>query len=326
MSLFWRIFTALAAVLTLATAALIAAPTTLTLPLSRTEVVEIALGFTALLAGMAVVVHRALRPLEELRAAIEQRQAVLEPGRAEPARVPVRRDDEVGRVAAAYNALLDRLAGERARAVRLVVDAQEAERRRVGRELHDEVGQSLTVVLLRLKRLADQAPAALADDVAATQDVTRSALGEVRALAARLRPGALEDLGLTAALTTLASDAADTGGLLLRRDIASSGDLSPEQELTIYRVAQEALTNVLRHACAESVSVVLRGDAAAITLTVTDDGVGLQGRAGSGVNGMRERALLVGGDLALGATPGGGTTVTLTMPRHTSLLYPEENP
>ncbi len=309
MTLFWKLFTSLALVLTIAVALLLVTPRTLTLPLTPTETAEIVVGYALLLAGTAVTLRRGLRPLAELRRAIEERTGV-----AEPDRVPVRRGDEVGLVAAAYNDLLDRLARERRRGSGMALAAQESERRRVARELHDEVGQSLTVVLLRLKHLAGLTPAALLGEVEETQELARAALAEVRAIAARLRPGALDDLGLSAALISLATGATANSGLLVRRDIQAIEGTTPEQDLAIYRIAQEALTNVLRHAGAKSVAVVLRQEDGGITLTVTDDGVGLTGAAGGGLTGMQERAILVGGALDITAPAGGGTKVRFHVP------------
>lgn len=308
--MFWKLFATMGALLTVAMVLLIVSPASVSYPFEPYEAAELATGFVVLLGATAWVLHSGLRPLAELREAMERRDAL-----SQPERVPVRRDDEVGRVATAYNGLLDRLAAERSRSAALAVTAQEDERRRLSRELHDEVGQTLTAVLLRLQRLSDQAPEALVGDVTAAQEVTREALGDVRRIVARLRPGVLEDLGLVAALTALSSETAQAGGVTVRRSIEYVPETTPEQDLVTYRVAQEALTNVVRHAAATTVSVSLGPAPGGFVLEVVDDGVGLTGPAGNGRNGMEERTMLVGGRLEIGgASGGGGTRVRLFVP------------
>lgn len=310
MTLFWKLFTSLALVLTIAVALLLVTPRTLTLPLTPTETAEIVVGYALLLAGTAVTLRRGLRPLAELRRAIEERTGV-----AEPDRVPVRRGDEVGLVAAAYNDLLDRLTRERRRGSGMALAAQESERRRVARELHDEVGQSLTVLLLRLEMLGRAVPEELRAEVAALSEVVRDNLADVRAISARLRPGVLEDLGLGPALTALCHDLGRHTGLSVRLSMPRGLGGSQEQDLVIYRVVQEALTNVVRHAAASTVEVVLVDEPDGLRVTISDNGTGMPGVPGTGMMGMAERARLVRGRLEVDAVTGQGTTVTLAVPR-----------
>ncbi len=205
--------------------------------------------------------------------------------------------------------MLDRLETERRESARRAVAAQEAERLRISRELHDEVGQALTAVLLGLGLLAKQAPAPPGADLLRIQDLARSSLEDVRRIALELRPEALDDLGLVNALRGLCSRVEQQGGLRVQRELA--GDLPPcgeEAVLAIYRVAQEALTNALRHSQATQVIVSLSQADGHVVLVISDNGRGLSDRTpgGSGVVGMRERAMLVGADLPIQSSQGVG--------------------
>jgi two-component system sensor histidine kinase UhpB len=190
----------------------------------------------------------------------------------------------------------------------------------VARELHDEVGQSLTAVLLGLRGVADRAPADLAEEVVMVQEAARGSLDEVRQVVRRLRPGVLDDLGLCSALTSLVNEHAWLTGADVQRRLSSTlPPLDPQTELVVYRVAQEALTNTARHAGAGRVLVELTETSAgdAVLLRVLDDGRGTGGsEEGAGVRGMRERALLVGASLTIGPSESGGTDVRLRVPLH----------
>jgi two-component system sensor histidine kinase UhpB len=213
--------------------------------------------------------------------------------------------------------MLDRLEAERAASTGRALSAQEAERRRIAQELHDEVGQSMTTVLLELKRARERAPEPLRADLLRAQETTRESLEEVRRLARRLRPGVLEDLGLVSALTSLTTDLAGRTGMRVERRVdADLPPLDPDVELVLYRVAQAALTNVVRHAAADRVEVCLaRTGPTAVELHVADDGRGVGAvREGAGIRGMRERALLIGAALDVAPGPAGGTRVVLTVP------------
>lgn len=209
-----------------------------------------------------------------------------------------------------------------------VIDAQEAERARVARDLHDQIGQSLTSVLLGL-RLVDGSLSKSDPDIrdALTHvDEVRSlvahALDEVRRLAFELRPTVLDDVGLIAAVHRLAGDLSERIGVSV--DLAVNGvddetRLRPEIETVVYRIVQESLTNVARHAKATraSVEISVSGDTA--RATVADDGVGFEVGDSAfrslGLAGMNERAMLADGHLVVTSTPGKGTTVLLEVPR-----------
>jgi two-component system sensor histidine kinase UhpB len=312
MPLLWRIFCGNAAVLGVATLALVLSPATVSFPVAAREAAVIAGGLLLMLAVNYVLLRHAFGPLHRL-AAVMREVDPLDPGRRSD--LP-RASAEVGALAGAFDEMLDRLETERRDSARRALAAQEDERRRVARELHDEVGQSLTAVVLQLQR-ARAGTAADADArLAEAQEAARATLEEVRAIARNLRPEALDELGLPAALRQLCVDAARTGAAVEPRiGEAAAGALAPETEVVIYRVAQEALTNALRHADAGAITLALdvAGNGGAV-LRVADDGRGSGGRTGAGMRGMRERALLVGGALDVRPAPGGGTVVTLTVP------------
>ncbi|MEW5357059.1 HAMP domain-containing protein [Streptomyces sp. 16-176A] len=294
MSLFWRIFGLNAVVLGSATALLLWAPVTVSVPVVLTEAVILVGGLVVMLVANAALLRWGLSPLDRLTRLMTTVD-LLRPGQ----RLPAHGGGEVADLIRTFNAMLDRLEQERATSSARVLLAQEAERRRIAQELHDEVGQSMTAILLALKRAADTADPPLRDELHQAQEITRESLDEVRRLVRRLRPGVLDDLGLVAALTSLTSDfATHTGLRVVRRFDAELPALDPETELVLYRVAQESLTNAARHADAERVEVALTRADGAVVLAITDDGRGIKTACeGAGIRGMRERALLIGAAL-----------------------------
>lgn len=310
-SLFWRIFLLNAVVLTTATVLLLVAPVTVSVPVLLTEAVVLVIGFAVMLLANAILLRIGLAPLDRLTRLMTTID-LLRPGN----RLPVTGHGGIAELLRAFNEMLDRLEAERGDSNARALSAQEAERRRVAQELHDEVGQSLTAVLLQLKRAADLAPEELRADLRNAQETTRGSLDEVRRIARRLRPGVLEDLGLVSALSALATEFATHTGLVVSRRFDSGlPALGAEAELVLYRVAQESLTNVARHAEASRVELLLGRDADGVVLRIRDDGRGLgRSHEGAGMRGMRERALLAGARLTLGSLPEGGAEVRLNVP------------
>jgi two-component system, NarL family, sensor histidine kinase UhpB len=312
MSLFWRLFGLNAAIFVAATLALALSPVTISSPVHVTEAIVLAAGLTAILLVNFFLVRFSLAPVERVTSLMRQVD-LLRPGQ----RLAVAGPGEVRRLMAVFNEMIERLERERRESGRRALEAQEAERKRLAQELHDEVGQAVTAVMLELGQLARDAPPGLAERLGEAQETTRSSLDDVRRIARRLRPEALDDLGLTAALTALTTSFAGHAGLRVRRSIARDvPPLDAHAELVVYRVAQESLTNVARHAQATEAELRLeRGPHGGAVLRVLDDGVGLDGRdAGSGIRGMRERALLVGAELAIETRAGGGVEVRLELP------------
>jgi len=225
--------------------------------------------------------------------------------------------DEVRRLSADFNRMLERLEHDRRESGRAVLRAQEVERSRIAQDLHDEVNQALTAILLRLSATISDAPPALQEELRETQALATQAMEELLHLARELRPTALDDHGLVPALTSqVAAFGERTGIRSSFRRHGTVPPLSDEEQLVIYRVTQESLSNVAQHAGARHVDVELSFVGRTV-LRIRDDGRGFKtpqnGRARLGVSGMRERALLVGGHLTIFSEPGDGTTIELTM-------------
>ena len=309
--LYWRVFAVNAGLLTVIAFVLIATPVTISTPILVTEAVLVGVGLLVTVAVNALLLRHAFVPLARLVRRMETVD-LLRPGQ----RLQVDRSDEIGTVVATFNRMLDRLESERQESGRRVLAAQEAERVGIARDLHDEVGQVLTGVLLQLNSIAEAAPEH-EEALGEARQAVRLALDEVRRISSELRPEMLEHLGLVSALTELSSSFARLAGVVVERQFATSlPKLTPEAELAIYRVAQESLTNIARHAQASRVVVCLEPGRESVVLRVADDGRGLAGapRERGGLRGMRERAVLVGGALAVKPAPEGGVEVRLEVP------------
>jgi two-component system sensor histidine kinase UhpB len=251
-----------------------------------------------------LVLRRVVGPIAELTA-LARRVDLTRPGMRMPDAGP---GSEAGELGLTFNQMLDRLQDERRESTGRVLAGQEAERLRIAQELHDQIGQELTAVLLGLARVhasSDPAGRVLVEEV---QDAVRASLEDVRRIALELRPEALDELGLVSALAVLGERLAQRAGLTVEQSIDPSlPDLNPDVELVVYRVAQEALTNVARHARVDSARLRVTIEGQALTMEVSDDGRGLpaDGRPGTGIRGMQERAALIGGWLEVGAADGG---------------------
>jgi two-component system sensor histidine kinase UhpB len=324
LSLFWRIFLLNAVVVTAAFALLMVGPFTVSTPVLLTEAMILSGVLVVMLVANAGLLRIGLAPLERLARTMNTVD-LLRPGH----RLAVTGRSGIADLIRSFNTMLDRLEAERATSAARALSAQEAERQRIAQELHDEVGQTLTAVLLELKRVADHAPEPVSGEVRQVQETVRNGLDEIRRIARRLRPGVLEELGLASALKSLAGEFS-TAGMTVRRTIDGDlPDLGKDTELVLYRVAQESLTNTARHAGARQVTLSLAhvpgptrpgrssepGRAGEVELRIRDDGRGVAGAPeGAGVRGMRERALLIGADLTVGPAPGRGTEVVLRVP------------
>ena len=299
LSLLTRVFLANGAVLLMIALLLLFSPVEIDFPVTGTQAMIIVVGFVVSVALNYVLLRPVIAPLrrlEDTMRAVEPR----EPGRR--LTIP-HADADVTALTEAFNDMLDRLEDERRESGRRVMAAQEEVRRRIARELHDEVGQVLTGVMLGL------------EDPEARESV-RHSLDDVRRIAGELRPQTLDELGLQSALRSLCTTVEATPGLRVERRLElGDAELTPEVELVVYRVAQESLTNVMRHAGAAEALLSLEQLDGAVRLIVRDDGRGLDEEGnGAGLAGMHERAMHIGGRLAVRAAPGGGTEVVLDVP------------
>jgi two-component system sensor histidine kinase UhpB len=311
-SLFWRVFLLNAGLMVVAVVALALTPATVSSPATTRQLATLAAGVVALLAANLVLLRVSLRPLSELEGLMQQVD-LLRPGQ----RLEAAGARELAAVTAAFNEMLQRLELERQASTRLSVDSQEDERRQLAGELHDEVGQGLTALLLELRTVSEEASDGTGERLAEAQRLVRQTLDEVSRIARRLRPTVLDDLGLGSALENLADVVERSSDLVVERHIDhDAGRLTPETELALYRIAQEALTNVARHADATRVELTFGRNAAWVELRVTDDGRGMlyvRGLESGGIRGMRERALAAGAELELESRPGVGTVVSVAV-------------
>ena len=312
-SLFWRVFVVNAALLAASAAALALSPATVSFPATARQLSVLAAGLAVVLLANAALLRFSLRPLLELERMMREIDLLQPAERLQPAGAA-----ELQSVTTAFNQMLERLEDERRASSSRVVGQQEEERRRLARELHDEVGQRLTALLLQLRSIIEEAPPELVARLLAAQALARDNLEEIGRLARQLRPTALDDLGLVYALHSLLDVAERTSSLDFVREIQPElAELEPAVELALYRIVQESLTNVLRHASAARIVVTARALGASLVVEIQDDGRGMLYAAdheSGGIRGMRERAVAVGGRLRIASTPGGGTTVTLTVP------------
>lgn len=312
--LVWRVFAINATLLAIATLLLAVTPVTVHASIALVEGLDLVVALAVMLTANLILLRHTIGPIDRL---VERMRTVdlLQPGQ----RFVEEGGVEVEQLTRTFNEMLDRLETERRESATRALRAQESERLRVARGLHDEVGQVLTGVLLQLDSLAHDDRARVAD-IEETKESVRQALEEVRRIARELRPEMLEHLGLVSALTELSRKFADQSGIRVSRRFADDlPPLSEDAEIAVYRVAQESLTNVARHAHASHVELELQPGAGSLVLRVADDGRGLpdapiRANGHTGLRGMRERALLVGGALAIKRSREGGVEVRLEVP------------
>jgi two-component system sensor histidine kinase UhpB len=310
-SLFGRVLAINAAILIASVATLIFTPAEISRNVTDVQVVVLLVSLALSLVANAVLLRFSLRPLRRLMEMMLTID-VVEPGVRTQPHGPI----EVAAVITRFNLMLDRLEHERRHSMRRVLVAQEAERRRVAQELHDEIGQNLTAAVLELNRVREGG-VVLGDALDDVQALARESLETLSEITARLRPATFDDLGLASALQSLAADAERRTGIEVETAVDGAQHvLDPDAELVLYRVAQEALTNALRHGACSRVVIGLRREDGAVVLRVADDGAGLgDATTGAGIRGMRERSAMIGGRLRFSTPTAGGTAVELRVPQ-----------
>ncbi len=273
-----------------------------------------------------LLLRAAFKPIRELRRTV----LLLDDGNY-AARVPesIYADSDLSSVADTINMMLERLQRYQERAQELsasVLNAQEGERQRISRELHDQIGQSMTLLLIRLKLLENESEFSnLQRQITEIRVAVAETIDQVRRLAQDLRPPALDQLGLCAAIQTLTREFAERTGIATRCEVpAEQVQVSAECAAAIYRIAQEALTNIAKHAEAASAHIVIKQTAENVTVTISDNGRGFNAAnftdktntlSGLGLFGMEERARLLGGVFLIESSPGAGAVVTATIPK-----------
>ncbi len=308
--------------------------------------VYLPLTVTFLVAGLALsivlnalVLRAALGPLNRLQDVVRRVGEGDLSVRANPTPLA---DVEIARIAATLNVMLDNVQSYENQVRNLsgaLIRAQEDERQRIARELHDDTGQVLTLLLIRLKLLESLPGAeAIQPQIEELRGLIASAIDQVRRLALNLRPPTIDQLGLIPALRSLVATFTESTGLHVSVELPREPiTLARERTLAVYRVVQEALTNTAKHAGAQHISVVVRREGDWLVAVVRDDGRGFipetfagrhrqpSGGAGVGLFGMEERARLAGGSLALQSAPGRGSSVTLRVPLDTETAETDEH-
>lgn len=311
-SLFWQVFLPNAVVLAVAVAVLAFTPASVSSQFSAPQAIALLGALAATVLVNLLLIRRAVAPLEQLTRVMAEIDP-LHPGQ----RVRVDRSvTETAELADVFNAMLDRLETERRESGRRMLSVQEQERVRLARELHDEIGQSITGLMLEVDHAARQAPEKVARELRDVQEAARALSDEIRTIVRRLRPEALDELGLHSSLVALTQRLGEQARMHIRRRLSPDlPELDPDVTLVIYRVAQESLTNVIRHANASTAELALERSDGGVRLRITADGTGLNGaQPGSGMQGMLERAMLIGARLEFLDREGGGTEVRLDVP------------
>lgn len=300
--------------------------------------VYVPLTVTFIVAGLALsvllnalVLRAALDPLNRLQDVVRRVGEGDLSVRAQPTPLA---DVEIARIADTLNVMLDNVQSYESQVRNLsgaLIRAQEDERQRIARDLHDDTGQVLTLLLIRLKLLESQPGAEVVrPQIEELRGLIANAIDQVRRLALNLRPPTIDQLGLFPALRSLVATFTESTGLHVSLQLPREPiSLSRERTLAVYRIVQEALTNTAKHAAAQRINVSVWCEDGWLVATIRDDGRGYTpetfigrhrqpiGGAGVGLFGMEERARLTGGMLALQSAPGRGASVTLRVPLDT---------
>lgn len=294
------------------------------MPDPKVEAAFILLGLTVSIGVNWGILRLAFRPLFTLQATLDRvRRGDFS------ARVPrVEGDPDIARVIETANLMMDRLAEHRQAVSEQIIRAQEEERKRIARELHDETSQSLTSIVFSLEAVEQLFTEAMDEQLRSrlrhTKEIAQRTLDETRRLMFDLRPSVLDDLGLVPALRWFINQRVLPAGLAVEFAADGlTGRLSDELETAMFRIMQEAITNAVKHSKAKNIKVEVKHESDLLVGTITDDGRGFhpvhvagkrQKDRGLGLFGMQERAVLVGGTVQILSAPGRGTTVRVAVP------------
>jgi two-component system, NarL family, sensor histidine kinase UhpB len=284
------------------------------------------------------IIHSALRPLKELRRLVDQIQA----GNS---RLDIQNlqqsDPDIGQLATVLHSLLVQLE-ERNRQLHAfserAITAQEEERKNIARSLHDDTGQALSMLIINLERLEDRLPMQedeLRNKLAASRNLASGILTELRKIVYGLRPTILDDLGLVPAIRWYARSVLETNGVQVNLSLPGGAfELSSHLSTALFRIAQEAINNIMRHANASESNIALFFDQGKVYLTIRDNGKGFNtGQISEqavamqhlGLIGIKERATLVGGEVSIESVPGKGTRLQVCVPLPEEVEYHEEH-
>jgi two-component system, NarL family, sensor histidine kinase UhpB len=313
-SFFWRVFAANAFVFLAGGLLLAFTPATVSSPIKVNQGLTLAAGIAVMLLVNLMLMRRVFRPLATLVATMRGVDP-LRPGQRVAVQATAR---ELEDVAVGFNEMLARLESERRGSAQREALAAHAQEQRIAGELHDEVGQRLTMLLLMVANVQADADEATSQRLQAVRELAHELLDQLHDLVVLLRPAELDELGLARALAGLANTIEARSGVRVTRHLDAQCDqlVTPLVGLVAYRVAQEAMTNAIRHAPGSPIRLELtQQPSGALRLTVSDNGPGLAavGSSGNGLRWMAERALLIDGTLDLDSSAS-GTTVTLTLP------------
>jgi two-component system sensor histidine kinase UhpB len=273
------------------------------------------------------IIEKALRPLHELKDWVNEQQPE---NPSTPSQLIMERDPDISQLAEALNSLIQQIEEKNCSLHALTaraIHAQEEERIRIARSLHDDTGQSLSTLVFKLEHLSQQVPEKeieLKSKIHSTYILASDTLNGLRKIVSGLRPSILDDLGLVPAIRWYARTNLENAGVLLNMEAPEvlSG-LTPELTTTLFRIAQEGINNIVRHSQAQTASVILRQESKEIYLRIEDDGQGFNYNPDSGYNlnsqrwgllGIRERVELVGGEVGIYSQPGSGTLLEIWIP------------
>jgi signal transduction histidine kinase len=280
----------------------------------RNDILLVSLIISLFILGFAQVITKMVtQPIIQLKKAA----ASLGEGNFDH-KVSIRSKDEIGSLADTFNTMSDQLREERHKRILALFDGQEMERRRISRELHDGLGQKLVGTKLQIENCDEDDPACLRKTMRETKSGLHAIVEELRRISNDLMPASLDELGLETALRNLCSDVSRQSGIEVDFDANLTDSPSGNTAVYLFRIAQEGIHNIIKHANTGSISMQLIETRESLLLILGDDGIGFnpaQIKKGNGLSNMKERAGLLCGTFSVESEPGKGTTIRVKIPR-----------